>query len=232
MYHYTYKVSIKSGKYYVGRHSTKRLNDGYIGSGKWIKSLKNKESIIKEILSFYDNFEDLKIAESKLIKEHINEINCMNFNNNSIGFAYGDLNPSKTQNMRKIMSERIKGNKNPSKREEVRLKMSLSQKGKPSMKKGIKRTEEEKRRMAEGRIGLKYSIEGRRKLSESRKKQYENGERKIPSFKNLKHTDEYKNIMREKSLNREKITCIFCNNNFKPHTFKRWHGENCKRRID
>jgi predicted GIY-YIG superfamily endonuclease len=32
-YHFVYITRHKNGKYYVGRHSTDDLNDGYIGSG-------------------------------------------------------------------------------------------------------------------------------------------------------------------------------------------------------
>lgn len=35
LYHYTYIVKNEiNGKYYKGVHSTKRLNDGYMGSGR------------------------------------------------------------------------------------------------------------------------------------------------------------------------------------------------------
>ena len=52
IYHFIYKTISDSGKYYIGRHSTKNLNDGYFGSGKWIRSLKNKSNLKREIIEF------------------------------------------------------------------------------------------------------------------------------------------------------------------------------------
>ena len=41
-FHYTYiTTDNRNGKYYVGRHSTNNLNDGYQGSGKFIKDCIN-----------------------------------------------------------------------------------------------------------------------------------------------------------------------------------------------
>lgn len=64
-YYYTYKITLLKGSlnnyYYLGKHSTNNLNDGYAGSGKIIKSYYKKygklENITytKEILSFYNN---------------------------------------------------------------------------------------------------------------------------------------------------------------------------------
>jgi hypothetical protein len=39
MRHIIYKITnMVNGKYYVGRHSTTDINDGYMGSGIWIKN--------------------------------------------------------------------------------------------------------------------------------------------------------------------------------------------------
>ena len=38
MFYLIYKVTnLKNGKVYVGKHQTKNVNDGYLGSGKLIK---------------------------------------------------------------------------------------------------------------------------------------------------------------------------------------------------
>ncbi len=67
MLHYLYKITNKKdGKYYIGRHSTKDLEDGYMGSGKHIKRAIKKYGVSnfkKEILNFYNTSEELNEAE-------------------------------------------------------------------------------------------------------------------------------------------------------------------------
>ena len=43
MKHIVYKTTfLPTGQYYIGKHSTNDLNDGYLGSGKIIKTLLSK----------------------------------------------------------------------------------------------------------------------------------------------------------------------------------------------
>ena len=106
MYHYTYITASKSGCYYVGRHSTKKINDNYFGSGKWVKACKRLGvELHKKILYFYDTFENLKKGEEELIKQHIENQKNMNFNSESCGFSCGDLNPARSESERKRRSE-------------------------------------------------------------------------------------------------------------------------------
>lgn len=93
---FIYKTTHVNGKYYIGRCSRKYPNK-YLGSGKWVKSIKDKTKLTREILSYHTTFEELCLAEEALINEHIDDPLCMNWNNKSIGFASGDLNPSKTK---------------------------------------------------------------------------------------------------------------------------------------
>ena len=106
MYHYTYITASKSGCYYVGRHSTKKINDNYFGSGKWVKACKRLGvELHKRILYFYETFDKLKRGEEELIKHHIEKYQNMNFNSESCGFSCGDLNPAKSNSERKRKSE-------------------------------------------------------------------------------------------------------------------------------
>ena len=79
MFHYTYKITSNSGLFYVGRHSTDDLNDGYMGSGKWVRSIKDKSKLSKEILEYFDSFDELMKAEQNLLDEYIGKKGCMNF---------------------------------------------------------------------------------------------------------------------------------------------------------
>jgi hypothetical protein len=176
MYHFIYKTTSESGKYYIGRHSTNNLEDGYFGSGKWIRSLKDKSTLTREILLFCDEAE-LKKHERMLLEQNVGKENCMNFNVSPVGFSSGILNPSHRNDIKKKASERISGDLNPSKRPEVRKKMSDSQKGRISPNKGKPMSEQGKKNISEARKGLKISDEGRKKLSDARKEEYASGRR-------------------------------------------------------
>lgn len=232
MYHYIYKVTSPSGKFYIGRHSSKHENDNYMGSGKWVRSIKDKTTLKKEILYYVECFDNLLLKEEELIKQYIDDPSCMNFNNSSIGFSSGSRNPNTLPENKEKCKERVTGNKNPM----YGKKPSQDTINKIRAKAiGRKPSEETRRKISEavskGRQGIKYSMEGKQKLSKARKLEYVEGTRLPPSFKGNMHTEKYKTEMRKLALNRQSIKCEHCNESFKPHTFKRWHGPNCKKII-
>ena len=82
-YHYIYKITCNiTNKFYIGMHSTNDLQDNYFGSGKILKySIKKygKENHSLEILSFYDNRDELSKAEKNIVNEElIKKDLCMN----------------------------------------------------------------------------------------------------------------------------------------------------------
>lgn len=90
MYHYIYKTTNKiNGKYYYGRHSTKNLHDGYLGSGKYLQNAikkYGKENFFKEILEFTSSSEELWCLEERYITEDmLQDSNCYNQ-------SYGGIN--------------------------------------------------------------------------------------------------------------------------------------------
>ena len=70
-YHFVYKTTnMINGKYYIGVHNTKNLNDGYLGSGPIIlRSIKKygKDNFKREIIEFCDTAEAAFLLESKLV---------------------------------------------------------------------------------------------------------------------------------------------------------------------
>ena len=104
-YHFIYKTYVESGKYYIGRHSTENLNDGYQGSGNWVLSIKDKSILTTEILEFVDSYDAVKLLEQEYLDNHVGKENCMNWNNQSSGFATGERNWACFPESRKYKSE-------------------------------------------------------------------------------------------------------------------------------
>jgi hypothetical protein len=61
-----------TGKIYIGKHQTKKLDDGYIGSGKYLNNSINKhgiEKFTKKILYVFNNETDMNNKEKELVTE-------------------------------------------------------------------------------------------------------------------------------------------------------------------
>jgi hypothetical protein len=94
MFHFIYKTLHKNGKYYIGRHSTTNFEDGYIGSGLWPSSIKDKTTLTREILEYADDEISLKLLEGKYLTENFGKELCMNRTPDPIGFN-SENNPMK-----------------------------------------------------------------------------------------------------------------------------------------
>mgnify|MGYP005845720925 CR=1 FL=1 len=94
MKHFIYKTTHINGKYYIGRHSTNNINDGYIGSGRWPRSIKDKTTVSRVILEYTTDEKHLKELEQQYLKEHFGKANCMNMTTDPIGFD-SENNPMK-----------------------------------------------------------------------------------------------------------------------------------------
>lgn len=82
-YHYIYKtICIVTGRFYVGLHSTNKLDDGYIGSGKRLwNSIDEygKENHQCEILEWLPDRESVIQREKEIItEEFLSDPMCMN----------------------------------------------------------------------------------------------------------------------------------------------------------
>ena len=70
-YYYVYKIiNLLNNKIYIGCHQTIDLNDGYMGSGKYILRAFNKygiENFTKEILQFYPDQKSMFEAEARIV---------------------------------------------------------------------------------------------------------------------------------------------------------------------
>jgi len=82
-FNYFYKITnLVNNKYYYGVHKTNNIDDGYMGSGKRLKYAFGKYSIEnfkKEILEYFNTYEDALKYESEIVSERlVNDNNCYN----------------------------------------------------------------------------------------------------------------------------------------------------------
>jgi|688.fasta_scaffold164492_3 hypothetical protein len=80
-----YKTSHVNGKFYIGRHTTQNINDGYLGSGNWVKSIKDKSVLSREIIAEASSIEELCRLEEYYIGIHFENPDCMNYKKGSDG---------------------------------------------------------------------------------------------------------------------------------------------------
>lgn len=157
-YNYIYKITNRvNGKIYIGKHSTNRINDGYMGSGVAIQQAIKKYGIhnfSKFILCFCNTEEDLNRAE-------INYISAYGSLNKNVGYnlTYGGDGVIPTDETRKIMSEVHKGENNSfygkHHTESTRKKMSEAHKGIITWNKGKHISEEQRKNLM--KPTLKYN---------------------------------------------------------------------------
>lgn len=83
MIHYVYKITNKiNGKFYIGKKSSKNIDDNYYGSGVVIRQAIKKygiDNFQKEILKTFNTSEEAFLYESTLVTtDLINDKNCYN----------------------------------------------------------------------------------------------------------------------------------------------------------
>lgn len=176
-------TNLINGMFYIGKHQTENENDGYYGSGVYLKrAIKKygKENFRKEVLFVFQTEEEMNNKEKELVqKELVNDSKCYNL---MFGGEGGDTWSGKHHSVetKKKLSLTTKKYIEES-GEEGHLKRSRKQKEiwenlrkNPEKLKEInrKRSETRKRQIAENPdlVGHKLSEETKKKISESLKK--------------------------------------------------------------
>jgi hypothetical protein len=89
-YYFLYKTTcVVNNKYYIGAHSTNNIDDGYMGSGKYLKnSIKKygKENFKRDILYFLESYSELLNKEEEIVTDDLlNDCLCMNLKQGGSG---------------------------------------------------------------------------------------------------------------------------------------------------
>lgn len=131
-YNYVYQIrNLINNKIYIGKHSTNKLNDGYMGSGVAIKRAIKKYGIVnfkKELLC-------MCVDEVELNEMEIYYIAKFNSTDRTIGYnlTAGGNGGVPTEEARRKMSEAQKGKHHS---DETKAKMSEAMKGNTPSTKG------------------------------------------------------------------------------------------------
>ena len=96
MYHYVYKITNKvNGKFYIGKHSTYDMDDGYYGSSTHLDRAISKygiDNFEKSILKMFDTSDEAYEYEALVITEDmVKSPDCYNVQGGGKGWATGLL---------------------------------------------------------------------------------------------------------------------------------------------
>lgn len=208
MYNYFYKITNNiNGKFYYGVHSTNNLDDGYMGSGSYIKNAIKKygiENFKKEILKFFENIDEMFDYESQLVNNDlVNNPNCYNLVNGGDGYRIGHTCPgiirSKISLKAKGRSSKNKGKiyVNKDNVNKMIFPEELDYYTNNGWNKGIYLSEESRIKLITCPMkGKKYSLEHRKKLSDIKKRLFKEG-KLIPHNKGVPISEEVKQRLRE-----------------------------------
>lgn len=186
-FNYVYKITnLVNGKIYIGKHSTDRLDDGYMGSSRRVKleySAIGKENFEKTILAYSDDEEELKELEKFYIT-------TLNATDPDVGYNIvcesGGFQTLSEEQKRKI-SQSLKGRPLSEHRKQ---KISAAMTGEKHPMYGKKHSEETKQKIRESMkgkqqcLGKRHSEETKRKISQS--------------LKGKKHSEETKQKMKSR----------------------------------
>lgn len=181
MIYYIYKIcplkGSLAGKYYIGQHRTKDINDGYAGSGTILRNyykvygVKEGETFTKHILQYCSSIAELNKVEKELVADkYQTDPDCINLIAGGRGKGFSEEIRRKisesnrgreiTDDTRKQISQTLKGHPVPA---ETRALISQRVKEKckdPEYRKKISEAQKHRKPMSE---------ETRKKLSEAGK---------------------------------------------------------------
>lgn len=190
-YHLVYKTTnLINNKYYIGVHSTNKIKDYYKGSGHVIKSALKKygfKNFLFKILQFCETREEALELEKLIVTEKF--LNSPDVYNIRIG-GYGGVTTHTNNSREKISKSKI----GIPRSEETKNKIRESLKGRKQSKETL-----------EKRKGWKHTPEAITKIrNASKKRRYSKEviEKRNKSRSWYRHSEQTKEKMRQKALNR------------------------------
>ncbi len=181
MFYTIYKVTnTVNGKFYIGKHKTKNLDDGYFGSGKLLKRAIAKygiEVFHKEILHLCKSEKQMNLLEKILVVPDI-DINYNLCEGGHGGFSYinanlpnGMLGKKQTEKQKQAAREwRQKFNTDPNRREIISKAQKKRYQTQENPFKGKKHSEETREKISKSSKGKVPWNKGR-SMSEEQKEQ-------------------------------------------------------------
>lgn len=167
MFYIVYETrNLLNNKVYIGKHQTNNLNDGYLGSGKYLElAIKKygKENFEKSILYIFENELDMNNKEKEIVTKDFISSN-KNYNAMTGGEGGAHFKKHSEETKRKI-SEKLKG---------------------------TKLTQEAKNKISEANKKRRLSPETKKKLSDKAKLRFENPENRKKMSEAIKNRN--KNI--------------------------------------
>lgn len=96
-------------------------------------------------------------------------------------------------------------------------------------------SKERREKISASMIGNKRGLGNKSRIGQKQSEEEKQNRKKsqpVNPFKGKSHTTEAKEKVRAAMLSRPKLKCSHCSKELDPANFKRYHGDNCKSRID
>jgi len=110
MIYFIYQTTdLSNGMYYIGKHKTNNIDDGYLGSGIHLTAAirkRGKDNFVREIISFHEDDIELTSAEIDIVTQEI--VDDPNSYNLCIGGDGGDKSSGRVWINNGIIGKRVK----------------------------------------------------------------------------------------------------------------------------
>lgn len=248
-YNFVYKTTnLINKKIYVGVHSTDELEDGYLGSGKYLAKAIKKYGIYnfeREIIKYFDTVEEAYLFENEFVNEEfVNRLDTYNLTTGGYG-GYNNISEKGKENISKARKNMVTainefGDKVCVSKEEFDSNKNLkgTTYGVTTVRdengKCFQVPNDEAHKYDKPSTGLVVAIDLRKNERVTiTKEEFDKFDYYVGNTYDSKQTEE-SNLKRSQTqkgkLKPKKVfgTCIHCGKYMDVANLKRWHNYNCK----